>query len=210
MHDTQGAMQLSVSLNSMSEVSSWISISANCRKLPSHSTYTKLQPFLYPSYKFTSSTHHNYQLHHVLPCIYHTFGCYCCCLFSPSGSWCWSKMYHHHYSQRLELHCWSCKPVNLWFILQIGQPWHKSWNPHFRELTYPEGTSITSISVSPVQHHSCTADTLHVAHIWSIHNLEWRWNLHHHHSSQCNESEFRSNRHNYWGAMAGDMGLGRF
>ncbi|PBK85204.1 hypothetical protein ARMGADRAFT_1036499 [Armillaria gallica] len=63
----------------------------------------------------------------------------------------WSKMYHHLVT-----------PKDLSYAAGVAN-----------QLTYdnqpiPKGTSVTSISIIPVQHRSCTADALDVAHIWSI------------------------------------------
>ncbi|KAK0207240.1 hypothetical protein IW262DRAFT_1421086 [Armillaria fumosa] len=64
----------------------------------------------------------------------------------------------------------------------------------FGQSTYPDGTSVTSISVSPAQHRSCTTDTLHVARVRSIRKLEWRRNLHCHYCYHRDDSDVRSNR----------------
>ncbi len=71
-------------------------------------------------------------------------------------------------------------------------------------------TSVTYISVSPALHRSCTDDALHVARARSIHELERRRDLHSRHCYHRNKSDFRSNRDDHRGAMARDVGVGRF
>ncbi|KAK0462333.1 uncharacterized protein EV420DRAFT_1181551 [Desarmillaria tabescens] len=80
----------------------------------------------------------------------------------------------------------------------------------FGQSTYPDGTSVTSTSVSPVHRCNRPADALHVARLRPIRKLERRRNLHRRYRYHCDGSDFRSNRDDHRGAMARDVGLGRF
>ncbi|KAK0184158.1 hypothetical protein F5146DRAFT_325329 [Armillaria mellea] len=210
MQGSRGRKHLSVTLDPTSKLSSRIPISRNRGKLASRSTRAELQPCWYHLYKFTNSRIS------IISCtmFFCTFtalfavvtavassplaardaGPKCTIVVTPKDS-----SYAAGAANQLTYGSSSDSANHGTTVETLAAP---GFLYRFGQPTYPDGTSVTSISVSSLQYHSCTADILHKARVWSVRDLERRQNLHRRHCSHRDGSNFRSNRDYYRGAVA--------